>query len=115
MDLKFHDVLPDRAVPVRQQGLSLGKTACCYFLQTEDRQPVLKLNETGALIWAQCSGTMNVGQIIELLVEQFGRGDEGLGLAIKKDVLWVLDIFDTEGVITVDSSTATPENNLRPG
>jgi len=108
MELKFHDILPDHVIPVQKKGLSLGKTACCYFLQNEDQQPVLKLNDTGALIWAQCSGEVNVGQIIEQLVEQFGENDAALVLSIKKDILRVLDILDTEGVIAVDGPATSP-------
>jgi len=106
MEIKFHDILPDDVVPIQKPGLSLGKTTCCYFLQNKDSTPVLKLNETGALIWTQCTGVQNVGQIIAVLVEQFGEDNDEVALSITKDVLRVLDIFNVEGVITVDDSTA---------
>ncbi len=101
MELKFHDILSDDTVPVQKHGLTLGKTVCCYFLQNEAHEPVLKLNETSALIWSLCTGEQNVGQIIASLIQHFAPDDPETAQQIKKDILRVFDTFEVEEVIRV--------------
>ena len=94
--LSLHAEFPDHTVPHRRQGYSVEKIPCCYLLTNRERKHVLKLNDTSLLIWELCNGSLSVGEIQQLLVEQFPAATSKIG----RDVQRVLDEFNEENVIT---------------
>jgi len=93
----LHKDYPAEAVPTRADGYNIKKIPCCFLLQNSEGQNVIKLNETGVLIWELCSGELSVGDMLELLVESFPDAAEH----IKIDLNRVLDELESEKVITI--------------
>lgn len=95
--VELHPELPDAAVPRRGEGYRLKRTPCCYLLVDAQDKTLLKLNQTGVLLWELCQGEFSVGEILALLRESFpeASGD------IAKDIYRVLDEFQASGVVTL--------------
>ncbi len=96
---EVHAVFPDSAIPIRRQEYRVKRIPCCYLLQDEDGKNVLKLNETGLLIWELCNGDISVGEMLQLLKESFPEA----AAEMEKDVFRVLDEFKEGDVITIAS------------
>jgi len=94
---ELHAEFAPQAVPRRKEGFQLKKIPCCFLLQNEEGNNVLKLNETSVLIWELCSGELSVGDMLELLQESFPEAHDDL----EKDLFRVLDEFNEEKVITI--------------
>lgn len=93
----LHPVVPDAVVPHRGEGHHLKRTPCCFLLVDAQDKTLLKLNQTGVLLWELCQGDYPVGEILSLLKESF---PEASG-EIAKDFYRVLDEFQAAGVVTL--------------
>jgi hypothetical protein len=94
---KLHPDIPNNAVPRRAEGCRLKRTPCCFLLADAQDKTLLKLNQTGVLLWELCRGEYSVGDILSLLKESF---PEASG-EIAKDIYRVLDEFQAAGVVTL--------------
>ena len=93
----MHSEFPDHVVPQRREGYQIEKIPCCFLLINSELQHTLKLNETSLLIWELCNGSTIVGEILELLIDQFPKAAS----VMRRDVFRVLDEFEEENVITI--------------
>ena len=93
----LHKEYPEDAIPMRREGYVIRKIPCCYLLTSSDLQHTLKLNESSLLIWQLSTGQISVGEILNLLAENFPEKES----EIKRDVFRVLDELEEENVITV--------------
>jgi hypothetical protein len=98
----LHSEFPDHAVPKRREGYQIKKIPCCYLLNNPALQHTVKLNETSLLLWELCNGSLSVGEILELLVENFPQAES----IMRRDVFRVLDEFVEEEVITISRTGA---------
>lgn len=91
----LHPAVPDAAIPRRAEGFHLKRTPCCFLLADAEDKNVLKLNQTGVLLWELCRGEYSVGEILTMLRESFpeASGD------IARDIYRVLDEFQAAGVV----------------
>ena len=87
-------------VPEQSAGYEIKKTACCYFLQEEESQNLVRLNDSSALIWQVCTGEWTVGEIIEVLKESYPDAAD----AMDQDVMQALNMLYGEGVIQVKAA-----------
>jgi hypothetical protein len=96
---ELHPKVPDIAVPRRGEGFQLKRTPCCFLLADAEDRNLLKLNQTGVLLWELCRGEFTVGEILSLLEETFpeASGD------IAKDIYRVLDEFQAAGVVELSA------------
>ena len=62
---------------------------------------ILKLNDTGVLLWQLCMGELNVGDILAMLRESYPENED----VISRDVYRVLDTFKEYEVIELADST----------
>ena len=67
----------------------------------EKDQRILKLNDTGVLLWQLCTGELNVGDILAMLGESYPENED----VISRDVYRVLDTFKEYEVIELADST----------
>jgi len=93
----LHSEFPDHAVPKRHEGYQIKKIPCCILLNNPELQHTLKLNETSLLLWELCNGSLNVGEILELLADNFPQA----AATMRRDVFRVLDEFSEENVISI--------------
>lgn len=97
MSLQIHPDLPLDTVPRQVEGFNIDKIPCCYILKHEETGRMVKLNNTGMLIWQTCTGDWSVGEIIEALEENYPDAAD----TISRDVFRTLDILKDEEVITI--------------
>ncbi|MEM7563916.1 MAG: PqqD family protein [Pseudomonadota bacterium] len=97
MVLDLHPDLPDHIVPKQVEGFRIEKIPCCYLLRNDETDRIVKLNNTGILIWQTCTGEWNVGEIIEALKESYPDAAETMA----RDVYRAMDILQDEEVITL--------------
>jgi hypothetical protein len=95
---KLHPDLPDDAVPRRGEDFRLKRTPCCFLLVDLQDEVLLKLNQTGVLLWELCRGEYSVGEILAMLKESF---PEASG-EIARDIYRVFDEFQAAGVVELD-------------
>jgi len=98
MTLDIHPDLPADTVPTQVPGFNVHKIPCCYLLKHEQTNNVVKLNDTGMMIWQACTGEWSVGEIIEALKESYPDA----AAEMDKDVFRALDNLRDEGVITLN-------------
>ena len=92
----LHDEFQDHEVPHKCEGYRIKKIPCCYLLSHPEHQHVLKMNETSLLVWELCNGSLNVGEILDFLTDQFPESAS----FVKRDVFRILDEFHEENIIT---------------
>ena len=71
MDQKSTSEISLDVSPVQREGLSLDKTPCCFYVRDTENDIAVRLNSTGVLIWQVCTGDWSVGEIIEVLEENY--------------------------------------------
>ena len=98
----LHPELPLDTIPTQVEGYDMEKIPCCYLLRHESTNHVVKLNNTGMLIWQTCTGDWTVGEIIEALQESYPDAAESM----PKDVFRALDNLKDEEVITLSQESA---------
>jgi hypothetical protein len=98
---RFHPDLGDSLIPRQKQGYYIKKIPCCLLLMDEKDQRILKLNDTGVLLWQLCTGELNVGDILAMLGESYPENED----VISRDVYRVLDTFKEYEVIELADST----------
>lgn len=103
----LHPLLPE-ALCVRQSGRhTLDKIPCCFLLRdNENDRQVLKLNDSGVLIWQLCHEEREVGEIVDLLSEAFEQEREDMA----RDVSRVVDYLLEEHALV----EAAPVNSREP-
>ena len=70
--LSLHSLVPENLIPIRNEGFRHDKIPCCDLLTDEsDTEHVLKLNNSGAIIWGLCTESRSVGDIINMLADAF--------------------------------------------
>ena len=79
----------------QKPGYSIKKIPCCLLLMDDNDRMVLKLNDTGVLIWQMCTGTVTVGDMLDLLTESYPESSD----VIERDLFRVLDTFNEYEVI----------------
>jgi len=96
----FHPDLDHSLVPRQKQGYYVKKIPCCLILKDENGGNVLKLNETGILIWELCAEGITVGEILSMLCDQYPEHKDQIG----RDVYRVLDTLQEYDVIDLMES-----------
>jgi hypothetical protein len=87
------------SVPAQIPNFELNKTACCYFLKEKEQGTMIKLNDSSALIWQVCTGEWEVGEIIDVLKENYPDAADSM----EKDVYQALDLLISEGAVELTS------------
>ena len=93
-DAAMPEIGPE-SVPVQREGLTLEKTPCCYFVKDPETNNLVKLNTTSVLIWQVCTGEWTVGEIVEVLQENYPDAAENM----EQDVIQTLGSLHQESVI----------------
>ena len=83
--------------PAQQPGFELKKTACCFFLQEEESERLVKLNDSSALIWQVSTGEWTVADIIDVLKDSYPNAADSM----HSDVIQALDLLVDENVIKI--------------
>ncbi len=82
---------------------TLGEEILVYDL---DRDKVLCLNETTAMVWRECDGTRSVPQISRALAAK-------VGTTVSEDVVWMaVRQLKTENLLAVNESFETPFDSM---
>ncbi len=83
----LHPILPD-AMRVRQsERFSIHKIPCCTLLKNvENDRHVLKLNESGFLIWQLCQEERSIGEIVDLLADAFEQERDSMARDVSRVV-----------------------------
>lgn len=97
MPLDIHPALPLDTIPKQNEEYALEKIPCCHLLKHSTNGEVIKLNNTGLLIWQTCTGEWTVGEIIEALKEAYPDAAADMN----KDVFRALDNLQDEGAISL--------------
>ena len=93
----LHTILPDELIPVKNDIFRLDKIPCCYLLvDTTDNSHIVKLNDTGSIIWGLCSDGRSVGDIVSLLSEAYEIPRADMLSDVSRIVEYLLD----EGALT---------------
>jgi coenzyme PQQ biosynthesis protein PqqD len=100
MSLDLHPDLPLDTVPKQVDGFELERIPCCFILKHTETGRMVKLNNTGLLIWQTCTGEWTVGEIIEALQENYPDAAETMA----RDVFRALDILRDEAVIDLQAA-----------
>ncbi len=87
------------SVPVQREGFILEKSPCCYFVKDKESGNLVKLNTTSVLIWQVCTGDWTVGEIVEVLQENYPDAAENM----EQDVIKTLGSLKQEDVIELRS------------
>ena len=92
----LHPVFPDELVVQQVTGVRMDRIPCCYILRPpgEDSQ-VIKLNDTGALIWSLCEQQRSVGEISDLIADAYSVDRE----EVRRDISRVMDHLFEENVL----------------
>lgn len=104
MPLDIHPALPLDTIPIQNEEYTLEKIPCCYLLKHSTNGEVIKLNNTGLLIWQTCTGEWTVGEIIEALKEAYPDAASDMN----KDVFRALDNLQDEGAISLSLGERKP-------
>ncbi|KAA3623246.1 MAG: PqqD family protein [Proteobacteria bacterium] len=88
----LHPILPD-AMRVKQNAkFELDKIPCCYLLKNKDsEEQLLKLNDSGVLIWQLCHEERAVGEIVDLLAEAFEQARDEMARDVSRVVSHLLE------------------------
>jgi hypothetical protein len=88
----LHPLLPNELVAVQNPDMEVHKTPCCYVLRDkQEKKYKVKLNDTGALIWALCEEARNLGEINQLLAEAFEVDLEDMSRDVSRVVDYLLE------------------------
>jgi hypothetical protein len=100
MNLDAHPELPDNSIPTRDESHKIRRLPCCLYLEDDNGNTLIKLNDSSTLIWSLCTGEYSVKDMIEVLQESYPEATD----VISKDVYRVLDEFMAEDIITITNS-----------
>ncbi len=92
----IHPEIAADTCPVQIEGFELEKIPCCYLLRHKQDNRIVKLNQTGLMIWQICNGEWSVGEMIEVLQESYPQDAEN----IPKDIYRTLDLLRDEEVVS---------------
>lgn len=99
----LHPILPDETTVRQNARFKVEKITCCYLLKDgEDEGHVLKLNDSGILIWQLCQETRSVGEMVELLSEAFEQPRDDMA----RDVSRVVEYLLEEGALLEKTESA---------
>jgi hypothetical protein len=102
----LHPLLPEDLVAIQSDELELEQVPCCHLLvDKSDKKRMIKLNQTGILIWGLCQDNRTVGEIIDLLSEAF----EADRTDMARDVSRVVDHLIAERALINSNGLALPE------
>ena len=85
---------------MQREGFTLEKSPCCFFVKDKESGKLVKLNTTSVLIWQVCTGDWTVGEIVEVLQENYPDAAENMG----QDVIKTLGSLMQEEVIELRSA-----------
>ncbi len=92
----LHPILPDTMRVRQSDRFTLQKIPCCTLLKNnDDERHVLKLNESGFLIWQLCHEERAIGEIVDLLADAFEQDREEMA----RDVSRVVDYLVEENAL----------------
>ena len=104
--LSLHSLMPEDLIPVRSEAFRHDKIPCCDLLTEKDNsENVLKLNNSGAIIWGLCSEQRSVGEIIDMLVDVY----EVDRIEMAKDVSRVVEYLLEERALINSNNVELPE------
>ena len=90
----------------RSDGILTQQLADEILIYDLDREKVLCLNESTALVWHQCDGTKSVAEISRALSAQTGT-------TVNEDVVWMaLRQLKSENLLAVSDSFETPFDGM---
>jgi hypothetical protein len=88
----LHPILPDSMRVHQSDRFTLQKIPCCTLLKSvEDERHILKLNDSGLLIWQLCHEERSIGEIVELLAEAFEQPREDMARDVSRVVDYLLE------------------------
>ena len=92
----LHPIMDADRVFHQNTEMHLKKIPCCTLLvDNNDKNRMVKLNETALIIWQLCTEDRSVGQIVGLLSEAFEQDPEDMG----RDVSRVLEHLLEDGAV----------------
>ena len=90
----------------RTDGILTQKLADEVLVYDLDREKVLCLNESTALVWLQCDGTRSVAEITRALSVQTGK-------TVSEDIVWMaLRQLASENLLAIGESFETPFDGM---
>ncbi|GJL80974.1 MAG: hypothetical protein DHS20C01_06080 [marine bacterium B5-7] len=88
----LHPIMDDAIVLSQSQSFRLEKIPCCYLLHDkQDDGHVIKLNDSGILIWHLCSDKRTVGEIVDLLADGFEQPREDMARDVSRVVEYLIE------------------------
>ncbi len=94
----LHQTFDLHCIPRQIEGYTLEKIPCCWILKSPKINRMVKMNDTGILIWSLCEGELSVGDLIELLSEEYPDVPD-----MAKDIQRTLDSLVEEQVIEISA------------
>lgn len=88
----LHPILPEDMRVVQSDRFTMEKIPCCTLLRSlDDERHVLKLNDSGLIIWQLCHEEREVGEIVDLLAEAFEQTHEDMARDVSRVVDYLLE------------------------
>jgi len=88
----LHPILPDSTRVRRSERFEIQKIPCCTLLRNvEDRSQVLKLNDSGFIIWQLCEEDRELGEIVDLLADAYEHDREDMARDVSRVVSYLLE------------------------
>jgi hypothetical protein len=88
----LHPLLPDEMRVRQTTNFRVHKIPCCTLLKdVNDEQHVLKLNDSGILIWQLCQGERSIGDIVDLLADAFEQEREEMARDVSRVVSYLIE------------------------
>ena len=88
----LHPILPDDMRVHQSDRFTLQKIPCCTLLKNkDDDRHVLKLNESGFLIWQLCHEERALGEIVDLLADAFEQDRQEMARDVSRVVDYLVE------------------------
>ncbi len=96
----LHPLLPEDIVPVQSEEFEFEKIPCCFLLRDKNNPTrLIKLNQTGILIWELCTDNRTIGQMVDMLSEAF----EQERIEMARDISRIVDYLIEEKALLIDT------------
>ena len=102
----LHPLLPEDLIAIQSDDYDYKQVPCCHLLiDKSDSKRMIKLNQTGVLIWGLCTEQRSLGEIVEILADAFEQ-DRAV---VHEDVSRVMDHLLAENVVINSNNVELPE------